>query len=82
MAEKNHGITYTVIDDIKHEIREDILNGFGSDKQFKKMYNKKPDQEVTIDEIIIPNPKPNIAIKTISIGNNIILGEGEIEAPL
>ena len=32
MAPKKHGITYTVVDDIKDEIREDILNGFGSEE--------------------------------------------------
>ena len=51
----NFGVTYKVLDDLRDGLHPDLLRAeFNSEEHLKKLYNKKLDETVTVEEILEP----------------------------
>ena len=51
----NFGVSYKVLDDLRDGLNPDILReGLNSEEHLKRLYNKKADETVTVEEILEP----------------------------
>ena len=51
----NFGVSYKVLDDLRDGLNPDILReGFNSEIHLRRLYNKKPNEIVTVEEILEP----------------------------